>query len=445
MSIKDRDRLKVLHEVQKRHISQKEAAAELGLSTRWVRQMLGRVRKEGDGGVLHRLRGRASNRKIPEKVKQKTLAIFRKQKTARQWHDYGPTLAAEELAADYGICVGKETLRKWLIQAGLWKPRAARLERIHQWRARRERLGELIQWDTSEHDWLEGRGEKLYLIAMIDDATSRILARFVRHDSTEENLRLLRTYLETHGRPLAFYTDKASLFQTAIKTRRQIERIGREDQPMPPTHIGRALQDLGIEWIAAHSPQAKGRVERFFGTAQDRLVKGLRKAAARTIEEANLYLAGRYLPDWNRRFTRPPALATDAHRKLIPTQDLDSVLSVVVQRQVAQDYTLRWHGVVYRIPRPAIAPGMRGSTTFLERRRDGSVWLRWRAKRIPLSPCEQPPAARDRQLLKQPSSSADSADSLRRQREGQRKWQASWNRQPNPPLWKALRDSNAGA
>lgn len=245
MSIQDRDRLKVLHELAQRHISQKQAAEQLGVSTRWVRELQKRLREQGDRGLLHRLRGRSSNRQRPEKLKQKALAIFRKQKLARQWHDYGPTLAAEELAADHGIRVGKETLRKWLIEVGLWKPKRAHLGRVHQWRARRERFGELIPWDTSEHDWLEGRGEKLYLIAMIDDATSRAVARFVLHDSTEENLRLLRTYLETQGRPLAFYTDKASLFQTAEKRRR--DRPGEEVDPrqMPPTQIGALAASQG--------------------------------------------------------------------------------------------------------------------------------------------------------------------------------------------------------
>ena len=147
-----------------------------------------------------------------------------------------------------------------------------------------------MQWDTSEHDWLEGRGEKLYLIAMIDDATSRLFARFVRHDSTEENMKLLWSYLEKFGRPLAFYTDKASLFQTAEKRKRDEPGVEKDPVEMPPTQIGRALQELGIAWIAAHSPQAKGRVERNFGTAQDRLVKGMRVAGVTTLEQANQYL-----------------------------------------------------------------------------------------------------------------------------------------------------------
>ncbi len=149
-----------------------------------------------------------------------------------------------------------------MMQSGLWRGRKQTLEEIHHWRPRRSSRGELVQWDASEHDWLEGRGEKLYLIHMIDDATSELLARFVPSDSTEENMRLLQTYLERNGRPLAFYTDKASLFQTAPKMKIKYADRTHEREPLPPTQIGRALRELGITWIAAHSPQAKGRVER---------------------------------------------------------------------------------------------------------------------------------------------------------------------------------------
>jgi len=338
MSRKDRDRLKVLHEVRKRHITQVQAGKELAISPRWVRELLRRMKARGDQAVVHGLRGKRSNRRLPETMKARAVKLFREQKQARQWHDYGPTLAAEELA-EHGLQVGKETLRKWLLQAGLWKARRARVERAHIWRRRRARWGELLQWDTSTHDWLEGRGQPLYLIAMLDDATSEATARFVDHDSTEENLGMLGSYVKTNGRPLAVYTDKASLFQTAAKGVHH-----RQAPAEQPTQIGRALKELDIEWIAAHSPQAKGRVERFFGTAQDRLVKGLRKVGARNREEANGYLEQVYLPMWKRRFAREAEQAGDAHRALDRRLDLNSVLSRVEVRTVAQDYTVRWAG-----------------------------------------------------------------------------------------------------
>jgi transposase len=158
MSAKERDRLKVLHEVRKRHITQKQAGVELGISVRWVRTLVKRLLREGDRALRHRLRGRPSNRKTPEAVKRRVLQLFRQKQQAKLWHDYGPTLAAEELAEDHGIGVNRETLRQWLMEAKLWRARRSRIERAHLWRPRRARYGELVQWDTSEHNWLESRG-----------------------------------------------------------------------------------------------------------------------------------------------------------------------------------------------------------------------------------------------------------------------------------------------
>src|SRR5246500_4601594 len=372
MSAKERDRLKVLHEVKQRHITQKQAAAELGLSVRWVRKLLARQRMGGDGALRHGLRGRASNRKTPEAVQRRAVELYRKKKQAKLWHDYGPTLAAEELAEQHGIKVSRETLRQWLIAAKLWRRRRAGIEQAHVWRARRARYGELVQWDSSEHDWLEGRGEKLYLIAMIDDATSELTARFVRHDSREENLQQLGSYLVQHGRPVSVYTDKASLFQVTP------HGIHHRDAPeQQPTQIGRALKELNIEWIAAHSPQAKGRIERAFQTAQDRLVKGLRQVGANDLDTANAYLQQVYVPLWNRRFQRQPQMAGDAHRALLPGTNLDSVLSIRESRTVTPDYTVRWEGAIYRVHREQIARGMRGARVQLQGRLDGSRWVHW--------------------------------------------------------------------
>jgi len=262
-------------------------------------------------------------------VKRRAVELYRKKKQAQVCHDYGPTLAAEELAEQHGIRVSRETLRQWLIEAKLWRRRRARVEQAHVWRARRARYGELVQWDTSEHDGLEGRGEKLYLIAMIDDATSELTAGFVGHDSTEENLKQLRSYIEQHGRPVSVYTDKASLFQV---TPHGMHHRDAPEQQL--TQIGRALKELNIEWIAAHSPQAKGRIERAFQTAQDRLVKGLRQVKAKDLATANAYLQQVFLALWNRRFRREPQLVGDAHRALLAGTNLDSVRSIRASRTV---------------------------------------------------------------------------------------------------------------
>src|ERR1700693_523859 len=440
MSAKERDRLKGLHEVRKRHITQKQAGVELGISVRWVRAVVKGLVREGDSSLRHRLRGRPSNRKTPEAVKRRVVELFRQKQQAKLWHDYGPTLAAEELAEDYGIGVNRETLRQWLREAKLWRARRSRIERAHIWRPRRARYGELVQWDTSEHNWLEGRGEKLYLISMIDDATSQLTARFVRHDSTEENLGQLRRYVEQHGRPVAVYTDKASLFQIAPRG------IHHRDAPeQQQSQIGRALKELNIEWIAAHSPQAKGRIERSFKTAQDRLVKGLRRVGAKDVETANGYLEQVFLPLWNERFRYPPQLAGDAHRRMPKGMNLDSVLSIRMSRTVTADYTVRWEGVIYRIEREQITAGLGGARVQLERRRDGSRWMHWRNRVVALERCETPPRA----LAKRPvqggvtlmRSAEEKARAKQRRLDGRQRWRESFDHLRGRPIWQAVRDS----
>ena len=272
MTQADRDRLVTLRKAKKKLITQQEAADELKLSVRQVKRLLRAFKQLGDKVVVHGLRGKVSNRRIEEKLEKQAVRIL----SAPVYEGFGPTLAAEYLSAKHGIEASKETVRQWMIRGKLWRARRDKVKGVHVWRPRRSRCGELVQWDTSEHDWLEGRGEKLYLIAMIDDATSRLFARFVHHDSTEENMKLLWSYLEKFGRPLTFYTDKASLFQVAEKHKRDEPGVEKDAVEMPPTQIGRALRELSIAWIPAHSPQAKGRVERNFETAQDRLVKGMR-------------------------------------------------------------------------------------------------------------------------------------------------------------------------
>src|SRR5882757_806619 len=274
MTQADRDRLVTLRKAKKRLITQRQAAEELARSVRQVKRLVYALKKRGDKAVIHGLRGKPSNQRIAQSVEEEAMQIL----SADLYKGFGSTLASEYLADRHDIEVSKETLRQWMMRAKLWRAKEQKVKAVHVWRPRRSRFGELVQWDTSDHDWLEGCGEKLYLIAMIDDATSRLFARFVRHDTAEENLRLLGRYVEKFGRPMAFYTDKASLFQTAEKRKRDEPGVEKDAVEMPPTQIGRVLRELGIRWIAAHSPQAKGRVERNFGTAQDRLVKGLRVA-----------------------------------------------------------------------------------------------------------------------------------------------------------------------
>ena len=282
------------------------------------------------------------------------------------------------------------------------------------------------------------RGEKLYLIHMIDDATGELAARFVRHDSTEENMRLLWRYLEQHGRPVAFYTDKASLFQTAPKVARDVKELPREERdPLPPTQIGRALRELGITWIPAHSPQAKGRVERSFQTAQDRLVKGLRVAGARTLEEANRYLSEEYLPWWNQHLVVEPANPADAHRPLGATHDLAASLCYVESREVDNDYTIRLDGKRYRIVCKAVPAGLRGAIVRVERRLDASLHVRFRDRYYDLAECPHPakPAVKVQPPKKSKARSKPPAPS-KAYRESMR----SLLKKPAPPIWKTVAD-----
>jgi transposase len=386
MTQAERDRLVALKKAKKRLITQKEAAEELGISERHVRRLLRQLKKRGDKAVVHALRGLPSNRRIEEKERSRAVKIL----SQDVYRGFGPTLAAEYLNDKHDMEVGRETVRQWMIAAKLWRAQPKRVEKVHQWRPRRSRFGDLVQWDTSIHAWLEGRGEEMVLINMIDDATSRWLARFVSSDSTVENMNVLERYLKQRGRPLAFYTDKAAIFQTAEKIKRW-ESAAKDRTELPPTQIGRALRELGITWIPAHSPQAKGRVERGFATAQDRLVKGMRVAGVTTMEQANHYLETEFLPWCNETIAVAPASMDDAHRPLEKQHDLAAVLSHVETRQVNNDYTIQWDAKIYQIARKSICVGLRGAVVRVEKRREGSLAVRFRDRYLSISQCDQRP------------------------------------------------------
>ena len=370
MSRKERDRLKVMAALVQGRLKQAEAGRLLRLSVRQVRRIAQRYRAEGDAGLVHRSRGRLPNNRIPDRVHRRTLALVR-----RQYADFGPTLAAEKLWERDGIAVSRETLRGWMVEAGLWTVRRRRV-RHHTWRERRAAFGELVQMDTSEHAWLEGRVEaEPVLVTMIDDATGRVRMRFYPSDTTEANLDLLGRYLRRHGRPLALYVDRNSIFHVNRPASREEALAGREAQ----TQFGRALRELGIENIPASSPQAKGRVERSFGTDQDRLVKELRLRGISDVEEANAFLEAEYIPMRNRRFGVRPARSVDAHRP-IRGYDLKAILSVQESRTVTNDYTIRYRSQVLQIERRSIRAGLRKAKVMVEQRLDGSVKLRWQGR-----------------------------------------------------------------
>jgi transposase len=426
LSGRERDRLKVLHAVQEGHLTQRRGAGQLGISDRQVRNLLVRVEQEGDGGVVHRLRGKGSNRRLPESLRSRVLKLVK-----AKYGDFGPTLACEYLAKSHGVTVSKETLRQWLMAEGLRRGRRRQVEEVHVWRPRRSCRGELVQWDTSVHDWLEGRGRRLYLVAMIDDATSLAYAHFVAQDSTEANLGVLWGYLERWGRPVEFYTDKSSLFTV----NRPVVEAADEAVKEELTQIGRALRELGIGWTAAHSPQAKGRIERFFGTAQDRLVKGLRLARASSLEAAQTYLQEEYLPHWNQTFTVLPAGSSDAHRPLRPEHELASILSVVEERMVTSDYTLRYQGKTYQIARGDIRPGLRGGRVRVEQRLDGSMVVKFRQYPLTVAECQvQPKTPPTAKPIRVPTSRPKPAHN----------WMRDFRLEKSPPLGVILPSATGG-
>jgi hypothetical protein len=326
MSERELTRLRVLIDLADNRLTAEAAGTLIGVGRRQVYRLRRAFASGGPTALVSRRRGRASNRRHRETFRQTVLTLVR-----QHYSDFGPTLAAEKLAARHGLNLGVETLRQWMIADGLWKDRRHRLPSPHQPRRRRDCLGELVQIDGSEHAWFEDRGPMCTLIAFVDDATSRLMAlRFVASESTFDYFRTTRTYLETHGKPVAFYSDKHNIF-----------RVNNGEVGEGITQFGRALQALNIDIICANSPQAKGRVERAFGTLQDRLVKELRLAGISSIEAANAWLPG-FIAAHNARFGREPANAKDLHRPLTAADDLDEILAWREQRTVTHNLTLHY-------------------------------------------------------------------------------------------------------
>jgi len=364
MSQKERDRLKVMSTVLDGKRTQAEAARLLKRSVRQVRRLQRKLELQGDPAIVHKLRARPSNHRIDPAHREGVLAQYRARLLG-----FGPTFAAEKLR-QMGLPVAVRTLRDWLLAEGLWQ-RQRRRDKHRRRRERRPCRGELVQADGSHHDWLEGRGPRMVLLVMIDDATSETLARFYPAETTEAYMDLLGRYIRRYGRMLAIYADGDSVFQAQDRHR---------DDPQPQlTQFGRALQELDIELIHAGSPQAKGRVERFNGTAQDRLVKELRLADASTLSAANCVLEDAFLPWFNRQCTVTPESPNDAHRRLHTSMDLEAILSIQATRQLANDYTIRFQNRIYQLLPPAW-PGLRGGKVVVEKRLDGSLHLRFKGR-----------------------------------------------------------------
>ncbi len=430
MGQEERDWLNWLKRAKDGVITQRKAAEQMGVTDRWVRELLTRMAKEGDRVVLHGLRGKVSNRRISEETKARAMAYLKQP----EWHDFGPTFAAEQLAKRHDIDVSKETVRGWMVEGGLWKSHSRKLKEAHLWRPRRSGYGELTQWDTSDHDWLEGRGEPVrHLVRLIDDATSRSWGRFVERDGTRENMGVLWEYIEKYGRMVDTYTDRDSMF-TVARRAKETEASHREADRL--TQIGRALRELGIGWIAAYSPQAKGRVERSFETDQDRLVKLLRLAKVTTRKAANEFLEKEYWPEWNARFARPLTGVVDLHRPLSAHQDLAASLSHVENPVIDNDFTFRFAKRRYRILRQDVKPGMRRQRLRVELRLSGEIKARFENQYLEIDECD----AKSDSTPPKPSAKPVRKD---HNAGGKSQWMAGFFDCPSPALWQAIEISNA--
>jgi hypothetical protein len=342
MSERELSRLRVLIDLSDKRLTMEAACTLMGVGRRQVYRLRRGFAAAGPVAVVSRKRGRAGNHRHGETFCRTVLALVRE-----HYPDFGPTLASEKLAARHGLRVGVETLRQWMIADGLWVDRRHRLPSPHQPRRRRDCLGELVQIDGSEHAWFEDRGPMCTLLAFVDDATSRLMAlRFVTSESAFDYFRTTRAYLETHGKPVAFYSDKHNIF-----------RVNNGEGGDRVTQFGRALTALNIDIICANSPQAKGRVERAFGTLQDRLVKELRLAGISSIEAANAWLPG-FIAAHNARFGREPANAKDLHRKLSTADNLDEILAWREERTVTQNLTLHYDRMLLILEPTCFARGL---------------------------------------------------------------------------------------
>lgn len=375
MSYKEREKLKVLHRLTKGELTYRDAAETLGITERHLYRLRTRYKAEGDEGLMHRLRGCLSNRGYSRKLRIRVLELYRE-----CYSDYGPTLFAEMIAkhhADSLPLIDHDTLRRWLLKAGLWS--LARSRRAHRRkRERREKIGSLIQFDGSHHDWFEGRAPACCLFVAIDDASGRVFARFAASENTHDALATLKRYVERYGIPREIYTDKAKIYHPPSKG----DRL---------TDVGRALTRLGVTMILAHSAQAKGRVERSNRTHQDRLVKALRRAHICSIDEANRFLERFYLSDHNKRFAHTHHLR-DLHRSAKGIT-LENIFCFETTRRVYNDYTITLHQEFIQLERSISTPlPPPGRTVTLRRWLDGSLHIFWNEQQLNFSRCTRRPA-----------------------------------------------------
>lgn len=369
MSSREVDRLQVLVRVSEKRLTQREAARILGLTERQLRRLVHAHRQDGASALVSRKRGRRSNHRLPDALCELAVRLVRD-----HYADFGPTFAHEKLTEDHGLSVSATTLRTWMIEQGLWVPRAQRQRSIHQPRARRECYGELIQIDGSDHRWFEDRAAPCTLLVFIDDATGKLMElRFCVSEGTFSYFEAAQAYLRRHGKPVAFYSDKACVFRVNAK-----QPKGGDGH----TQFGRAMAALNVDTMCANTPQAKGRVERVNSTLQNRLVKELRLAGISSIDAANAFTAG-FMEDFNRRFGRPALNSHDAHRPLRDDEELRDIFTWQEKRKVTRSLTLHYKRVMYILDETDAARRAMGQHVTIHETDDGEVSIRHEGYELP--------------------------------------------------------------
>lgn len=377
MSNRELTRLEVMQRLKGKHLTQKEAAQLLGISTRQVKRLWRDYRKKGAKGLVSARRGKPSNNRLDAEVAQQALDLIKE-----KYEDFGPTLAHEKLTEKHGLSISRESVRKLMIEEGIWKAKRAKKSVVHQMRERRACFGELIQIDGSDHDWFEGRGPRCCLLVFIDDATGKLLELwFVPHESFFGYCEASRQYFEQYGKPIAFYSDKHGIFRV---NQEQTTGLG-----SGLTQFGRAMKDLDIQILCANSPQAKGRVERANQTLQDRLVKELRLKGISDIQAGNAYLP-EFREDFNQRFAVAPRSTHNAHRPLLKTENLDIILSHQKIGTLSKNLTVQSNKVIYQIQ--SNRPGYtlcKAQVTICENSK-GEVTILYKNKPLPYSIYHKP-------------------------------------------------------
>ncbi len=394
MSQKERMRLVMMNRVEEKAMTIKEAAEVMGICYRQGRRIYRRYVTEGDKGLIHRNRGRPSNRRKPCELKEMVLALYRE----RYW-DFGPTLAAEKLAEVDGHEVDHETLRRWLLTAGLWKRRREH-PKHREWRERKAHFGELVQMDGSHHKWFEDRGEERCLMDMVDDATGRTLALLSDGETIEAAMKVLWAWVERYGIPKSIYVDWKNIYVT--KREPTVEEQLADELPL--TQFGKVCKKLGIEIITASSPQAKGRVERKHGVYQDRWVKELRLAGIKDMERANQSLSG-FTDKLNARFAVEPRSPADFHRPLPQGMDLRHVFCLEEPRTVGNDWVVRYKNHLFQIvSQPNLPPS--SSKVMVQEHLDGALHILYRDREVLFTEIKELPreplVTRRKQLTTEP-------------------------------------------